>query len=280
MIEHDDTIGTLLKALDDMGIADNTIVVYTTDNGPHMNTWPDGAMTPFRSEKNTNWEGAFRVPCLVRWPGDDQAGHGHQRADEPQRLDPDALRRSPASRTSSASCKKGYTANGIDYKVHLDGYDQSKFLHDRRAAPSARTTASRAPATSSSTPTTTACSSACGRATTSTSSPSSAWPGTMGVWAEPFTTLRLQKIFNLYPGPVRAGRHHVEHLLGLAAQPRRQRVRRDGRGLQVRGDVQGVPAALVPAELQPGEHPGGDARRHQDAGRSSRRASTLRGFAR
>ena len=69
MIEHDETIGTMLKALDDMGIANNTIVVYTTDNGPHMNTWPDGAMTPFRSEKNTNWEGAFRVPCLVRWPG-------------------------------------------------------------------------------------------------------------------------------------------------------------------------------------------------------------------
>ena len=62
MIEHDETIGTILKALDEMGIADNTIVVYTTDNGPHMNTWPDGAMTPFRSEKNTNWEGAFRVP--------------------------------------------------------------------------------------------------------------------------------------------------------------------------------------------------------------------------
>ena len=69
MIEHDETIGTLLKALDDMGIANNTIVVYTSDNGPHMNTWPDGAMTHFRSEKNTNWEGAFRVPCLVRWPG-------------------------------------------------------------------------------------------------------------------------------------------------------------------------------------------------------------------
>ena len=69
MIEHDETVGTLLKALDDMGIANDTIVVYTSDNGPHMNTWPDGAMTPFRSEKNTNWEGAFRVPCLVRWPG-------------------------------------------------------------------------------------------------------------------------------------------------------------------------------------------------------------------
>ena len=74
MIEHDDTIGTLLKALDEMGIANDTIVVYTSDNGPHMNTWPDGAMTHFRSEKNTNWEGAFRVPCLVRWPGVIQPG--------------------------------------------------------------------------------------------------------------------------------------------------------------------------------------------------------------
>ena len=77
MIEHDETVGSLLKALDDMGIANDTIVVYSTDNGPHMNTWPDGAMTPFRSEKNTNWEGAFRVPCLVRWPGHIKPGHGH-----------------------------------------------------------------------------------------------------------------------------------------------------------------------------------------------------------
>ena len=69
MLEHDDTVGSLLKALDEMGIANDTIVVYSSDNGPHMNTWPDGAMTWFRSEKNTNWEGAFRVPCLVRWPG-------------------------------------------------------------------------------------------------------------------------------------------------------------------------------------------------------------------
>ena len=68
MQEHDDTVGSLLKALDDMGVANDTIVVYSSDNGPHMNTWPDGAMTWFRSEKNTNWEGAFRVPCLVRWP--------------------------------------------------------------------------------------------------------------------------------------------------------------------------------------------------------------------
>ena len=69
MIDHDKNIGELLDLLDKLGIADNTLVLYTTDNGPHMNTWPDGAMTPFRSEKNTNWEGAFRVPLLVRWPG-------------------------------------------------------------------------------------------------------------------------------------------------------------------------------------------------------------------
>ena len=69
MIDHDKNVGTILKALDDLGIADNTFVMYSTDNGPHMNSWPDGAMTPFRSEKNTNWEGAYRVPAMVRWPG-------------------------------------------------------------------------------------------------------------------------------------------------------------------------------------------------------------------
>jgi arylsulfatase A-like enzyme len=69
MIEHDGHVGLLLKKLDDLGIANDTILIYSTDNGPHMNSWPDGAMTWFRSEKNTNWEGAFRVPCMIRWPG-------------------------------------------------------------------------------------------------------------------------------------------------------------------------------------------------------------------
>ena len=68
MVYHDDTVGALLKKLDDLGIADNTIVMYSTDNGPHYNSWPDAGITPFRSEKNTNWEGAFRVPAFVRWP--------------------------------------------------------------------------------------------------------------------------------------------------------------------------------------------------------------------
>src|SRR6185436_8291649 len=74
MIDHDRVVGALLDELDELGIAENTIVLYSTDNGPHMNTWPDGGMTPFRSEKNTNWEGAFRVPELVRWPGKIPAG--------------------------------------------------------------------------------------------------------------------------------------------------------------------------------------------------------------
>ena len=69
MIEHDQIVGKLLKKLDDLGVADDTIVMYSTDNGPHMNSWPDAGMTPFRNEKDSNWEGAFRVPCMVRWPG-------------------------------------------------------------------------------------------------------------------------------------------------------------------------------------------------------------------
>ena len=69
MIEHDMHVGQLLKLLDDLGIADKTIVQYSTDNGPHYNTWPDAGTTPFRSEKNSNWEGAYRVPAFVRWPG-------------------------------------------------------------------------------------------------------------------------------------------------------------------------------------------------------------------
>jgi arylsulfatase len=74
MVDHDKNVGTVLDILDELGLAEDTLVVYSTDNGPHMNTWPDGAMTPFRSEKNTNWEGAFRIPELVRWPGKIKAG--------------------------------------------------------------------------------------------------------------------------------------------------------------------------------------------------------------
>ena len=74
MVEHDMHVGQFLDKLDELGIADNTIVFYSTDNGPHYNTWPDAAATPFRGEKNTNWEGGWRVPAMVRWPGRIEAG--------------------------------------------------------------------------------------------------------------------------------------------------------------------------------------------------------------
>ena len=127
MLEHDDTIGTLLKALDDMGIANDTIVVYTSDNGPHMNTWPDGAMTWYRSEKNTNWEGAFRVPCLVRWPSVIKPGTVTNELMSHNDWVP-TLCAVAGEPDIVGKLRVGYTANGINYKVHLDGYDQSQFL--------------------------------------------------------------------------------------------------------------------------------------------------------
>lgn len=69
MMDHDKNVGAVLDKLDELDLAENTIVIYTTDNGPHMNTWPDGATSPFRGEKNTNWEGGYRVPAMIRWPG-------------------------------------------------------------------------------------------------------------------------------------------------------------------------------------------------------------------
>ena len=191
MIEHDETIGSILKALDDLGITDNTIVIYSTDNGPHMNTWPDAAMTPYRSEKNTNWEGAFRVPCIVRWPGVIKPG-----TVTTELMSHNDWMPTLASIAGEPDLVKkaltGYKANGITYKVHLDGFDQSDFLRGKTQK-SARDKffytdddgllvglregdykyvfAEQRLA------------------------------GTMGVWAEPFTKLRLQKIFNLYQDP-------------------------------------------------------------------------------
>ncbi len=199
MIEHDDTIGSILKALDEMGIANNTIVVYSSDNGPHMNTWPDGAMTPFRSEKNTNWEGAFRVPCLVRWPNHIKPGTVTNELMSHNDWVP-TLCAIAGEPEIVGKLKAGYTANGVSYKVHLDGYDQSKFLTTvegtvgkSNGAKSARNNFFY----------------------TDDDSELVGYrqgdykyvfeeqraPGTMQVWAEPFTKLRLQKIFNLFQDP-------------------------------------------------------------------------------
>jgi arylsulfatase len=98
MMDHDKNVGTILAKLDELGIANNTIVMYSTDNGPHMNSWPDGAMTPFRNEKNSNWEGAFRVPRDGSLARQDQARHRVERDHVASRLDADVACRGRGAR--------------------------------------------------------------------------------------------------------------------------------------------------------------------------------------
>jgi arylsulfatase A-like enzyme len=127
MVDHDKNVGQMLDLLDELGIADNTFVMYSSDNGPHMNTWPDGAMTPFRSEKNTNWEGAFRVPLLVRWPG--KIAPGSVANDIVQHHDwlPTFLAMVGDTDTVD-KLKKGTTANGKKFKNHIDGFNLLPYL--------------------------------------------------------------------------------------------------------------------------------------------------------
>ncbi|MBI2740465.1 MAG: arylsulfatase [Rhodospirillales bacterium] len=191
MVEHDGHVGQILKKVDDLGIANDTIVLYTTDNGPHMNSWPDGAMTPFRSEKNTNWEGAFRVPCFIRWPGRVQPGTVFN--DIVSGLDwfP-TLVAAAGDPDISAKLLKGHQIGAKTFKVHLDGYNQLPLLTGQQPKGARKEffyfnddgdlvgfryenwkvvfMEQRA-------------------------------PGTMRVWAEPFTTLRLPKLFDLRADP-------------------------------------------------------------------------------
>jgi arylsulfatase len=120
MVEHDGHVGELLKLLDDLGVADNTVVVYTTDNGAEVMTWPDGGTTPFRGEKATNWEGGFRVPCLIRWPG----------VIKPGQVINDICAHEDFIPTFAAAAgepdlveklRKGHKLDGRVLKVHLDG---------------------------------------------------------------------------------------------------------------------------------------------------------------
>jgi arylsulfatase len=191
MVEHDGTVGALLKKLDDLGIANDTIVLYTTDNGPHMNSWPDGAMTPFRSEKNTNWEGAFRVPCMIRWPGRIQAGSISNEIISGLDWCPTLLAAAGDPDVKS-KLLAGYAAAGKTFKVHLDGYNQLPYLTGQQPRSARRNffyfnddgdlvalryenwklvfLEQRA-------------------------------PGTLRVWAEPFTPLRVPKLFDLRADP-------------------------------------------------------------------------------
>ncbi|WP_116365122.1 arylsulfatase [Parahaliea mediterranea] len=127
MVEHDGHVGQLLSKLDALGIADNTIVLYTTDNGPHYNLWPDAAITPFRGEKNTNWEGGFRVPAVVRWPQHIPAGRISNQVMSHLDWVPTLMAAAGQDKVV-ADLKKGKRFGDKSFKVHLDGYNFLPYL--------------------------------------------------------------------------------------------------------------------------------------------------------
>jgi arylsulfatase A-like enzyme len=191
MLEHDDDVGKLLKALDDLGIANDTIVVYTTDNGPHMNSWPDGGYTPFRNEKNSNWEGAFRVPAFVRWPGHIRPGAVSNEMFSGLDWFPTLLAAAGDTGVKDRLLN-GWETGGATYKVHLDGYNQLPYLTGQQDKSERKEffyfnddgqlVALRY----------------------------ESWKfvfceqrveGTLRIWAEPFVCLRVPKIFNLRMDP-------------------------------------------------------------------------------
>lgn len=128
MVEHDRHVGQLLDKIDELGIADNTIVFYSTDNGPHMNTWPDAAMTPFRGEKNTNWEGGWRVPAMVRWPGRIEPGQVSNQIMHHMDWLPTMLAAAGVPDIKQQLLDGEVEAIGRRYKTHLDGYNFLPYL--------------------------------------------------------------------------------------------------------------------------------------------------------
>ncbi|GJD65690.1 arylsulfatase [Methylobacterium frigidaeris] len=191
MIEHDATIGQILKAVDDLGIANDTIVLYTTDNGPHQNSWPDAGTTPFRSEKNTNWEGAFRVPCLIRWPGRIQAGTVSNEMVSGLDWVP-TLMAAAGDPDIKDKLLKGHRAGTKTFKVHLDGYNQLPYLTGQQPNGARKEfiyfnddgdlVALR-------------------YGNWKVVFEEQRAPGTLRIWAEPFTKLRVPKLFNLRADP-------------------------------------------------------------------------------
>lgn len=191
MVEHDKVVGAVLDKIDELGITEDTLVVYSTDNGPHLNTWPDAAMTPFRSEKNSNWEGAFRVPELIRWPGHIEAGSVSNEIVSHLDWLPTFLAAAGEPEIKD-KLKRGHQAAGKEFKVHLDGYNLLPYLTGQQES-SPRTeffyfsddgdlTALRY----------------------------DNWKlvfmeqktaGTLAIWAEPFVPLRVPKLFNLRTDP-------------------------------------------------------------------------------
>ncbi|GAA0877619.1 arylsulfatase [Algoriphagus jejuensis] len=127
MVQHDDQVGKLLKKLEDLGVADNTIILYTTDNGPHFNMWPDGGITPFRGEKNTNWDGGYRVPMIIKWPGKIKPGTVINEIVAGNDWVP-TLMAAVGEPNIKEKLLTGYKGVNSTYKVHLDGYNILPFL--------------------------------------------------------------------------------------------------------------------------------------------------------
>jgi arylsulfatase len=127
MVAHDEHIGRMLDKLDELGIADDTIVLYSTDNGPHYNAWPDGGITPFRAEKNTNWEGGWRVPAFARWPSRFKAGTVLNGIFSHQDWLPTMLAAAGQPEVKEALLG-GYRAGDKQFRVHLDGFNMLPYL--------------------------------------------------------------------------------------------------------------------------------------------------------
>ena len=127
MVEHDGHVGKLLDKLDELGIADNTIVMYSTDNGAEVMSWPDGGTTPFRGEKDTNFEGGWRVPCAIRWPGVIKPGTVSNEMFSHTDMLP-TLAAAAGEPDIVEKLKKGYKAGNKTFKVHIDGYNLLPFL--------------------------------------------------------------------------------------------------------------------------------------------------------
>jgi arylsulfatase A-like enzyme len=127
MVEHDMMVGELLALLDEMGIADNTLVLYSTDNGPHFNTWPDAGITPFRKEKNSNWEGAYRVPAFARWPGKFPAGATLNGIVSHEDWLP-TFAAAAGEPNIVEKLKEGVELNGRNYRNYLDGYNMLDYF--------------------------------------------------------------------------------------------------------------------------------------------------------
>ncbi len=201
MWEMDQNVGKLLKQLDDLHIADNTIVIFTTDNGPNAFSWPDAATTPFRSEKDSNWEGAFRVPAMVRWPGHIKAGEVSNELVSGLDWFPTLLA-AAGDTTVKDRLLKGSGFGGKTFKVHLDGFNQLPYLtgqqphsardefyyfNDDAELVAIRYDVLQPGATSKTAWKITFC--------------EQRQPGELDIWANPFTCLRLPRMFNLRMDP-------------------------------------------------------------------------------